>query len=112
MFIVAKLKHSDNLCIAFCEGRCEVFCSWLVPEVEADQFSGLGTGAIPQAPHLVIVQDVLLWLVQILHILLLAVEALFLCPDSAGNAQCDSGFMPREYYKLLVHQYRSVSLDF
>ena len=36
-----------------------------------------------------------------------AVEALFLCPDSAGNAQCDSGFMPREYYR-----HRSVSLVF
>ena len=84
MFIVAKLKHSDNCCIAFCEGRCEVFWSWLVPKVEADQFSGLGTGAIPQVPHLVIAQDVLLWLVQVLHILLLAIEALFLCPDSAG----------------------------
>ena len=50
----AKLKHNDNLCIAFCEGRCEVFWSWLVPKVEADQFNGLGIGAIPQAPHLVI----------------------------------------------------------
>ena len=39
--------YQQSFVHSLCEGRGEVFWSWLVPEVEADQFSGLGTGAIP-----------------------------------------------------------------
>ena len=64
--------------VRFLAGGCSSFCDHieilLVMQVKVPTTS-------------VSTQDVLLWLVQELHILLLAIEALFFMPDSVGNVQ-------------------------